>query len=177
MHPRVFLDNFWRTDITDEVFVAMSFDEKYDTRWNNIFVPAIEEKEIAGRKLKAIRVDIRKSGDSIISEINNGIANSQIVLADISVTDKTEGPNGPAYHRNGNVMFEVGFALACRQPVEVILVRDGREKIIFDLSHIPVIEFNPMKIQDSVDSIRGTISVRMQERDLIKDLRFHKVLE
>ncbi len=177
MHPRVFLDNFWRNDIADEVFVAMSFDPKYDERWDKIFVPAIEEMEIAGRNLKAIRVDIRKSGDSIVSEINNGIAHSQLILADISTIDQAKDNNVSGYHRNGNVMLEVGLALACRQPVEVILVRDDGEKLIFDLSHIPVVKFDPSNVEDSVFTIRKIISDRMQERDLIKDLRFNKVLE
>ena len=177
MHPRVFLDNFWRNEIVDEVFVAMSFDQKYDTRWERIFVPAIEGKEISGRKLKAIRVDIRKSGDSIISEINNGIAHSQLILADLSIIDQAKENNDSVFHRNGNVMLEVGIALACRQPVEVILVRDDREKLIFDLSHIPVATFDPNNIEESVIAIRQILSDRMQERDLIKDLRFNKVLE
>jgi hypothetical protein len=74
MHPRVFLDTFWRNDIRDEVFVAMSFDPCFDERWNHIFRPAVESQPIGGKQLKAIRVDIRKSGDSILSEITDGIA-------------------------------------------------------------------------------------------------------
>ncbi len=176
MHPRVFLDSFWRNDISDEVFVAMSFDRKYDQRWNNIFVPAIEGQKIAGKELKANRADISKSGDSIISEINNGIAHSQLVLADISVIYQTESSLGVS-HRNGNVMFEVGLALACRQPVEVILIRDDHEKLIFDLSHIPVITFDSGDYTGSIKTIQQTITDRLKERDLIKDLRFNKALE
>jgi hypothetical protein len=67
MHPRVFLDSFWRNDLKNEVFVAMSFDHKYDERWEKIFIPAIERYPIDGLTLKAIRVDIRKSGDSIVT--------------------------------------------------------------------------------------------------------------
>jgi hypothetical protein len=33
MHPRVFLDSFWQSDLKNEIFVAMSFDHKYDERW------------------------------------------------------------------------------------------------------------------------------------------------
>jgi hypothetical protein len=174
MHPRVFLDSFWRNDIKNEVFIAMSFDRKYDGRWNNIFVPAIEGVKILGKELKAVRVDIRKSGDSIISEINNGIAHSQIIIADISVIGKSDDE---MHHRNGNVMYEVGLALAFRQPVEVILLRDDDAKLIFDLSHIPVHKFNANDIDTSIGVIRKLIIDRISERNLIKDLRFTKVIE
>lgn len=141
MHPRVFLDTFWRNDIRNEVFVAMSFDPRFDRRWESIFRPAIESITVGGQQLRAVRVDIRKSGDSILSEINDGIAHSQAVLADISVVDRISQHGATTAFRNGNVMFEVGVALACRQPVEVLLVRDDAEKLLFDVSHIPVVRF------------------------------------
>ena len=87
LHPRVFLDTFWRNDIRNEIFVAMSFDARFDRRWQAIFRLAIESISVNGQQLKAVRVDIRKSGDSILSEINDGIAHSQVVLADISAVD------------------------------------------------------------------------------------------
>lgn len=177
MHPRVFLDSFWRNDIRNEIFVAMSFDPRFDQRWNAIFRPAIESISIGDQRLKAIRVDIRQSGDSILSEINDGIAHSQMVLADISVVDfmTVEGDRTPA--RNGNVMYEVGMALACRQPVEVVLVRDDAEKLLFDISHIPVIRFDPGNERASIDLIKRTLLDRLRERDLLKDLRLARTLE
>ena len=177
MHPRVFLDSFWRNDIENEIFVAMSFDAKYDSRWQNIFIPAIEAEVICGLNLKAVRVDISKSGDSIISEINNGIAHSQLVLADISKTNETKSEEGGKIHRNENVMFEVGLAMAVRQPVEVILVRDDDEKLLFDLSHIPVAKFDPEDEAQSISLMRKIISDRLKERNLVKDLRFKRTVE
>jgi hypothetical protein len=86
MHPRVFLESFWRADLRDEVFVAMSFDSKFDRTWRNIFVPAIEDHPISGKTLRAIRPDVRKSGDSILSEIIDGIAHSQLFLVLTCIT-------------------------------------------------------------------------------------------
>jgi hypothetical protein len=177
MHPRMFLDSFWRNDLRDEVFVAMSFDEKFDHRWAQIFTPAIESDPLLGRSLKAVRVDIRRSGDSILTEITSGIAHAQLVLADISVTDEWEDGDKSRWYRNGNVMYEVGLALACRQPVEVILVRDDSRSLLFDLSHIPVVPFNPDDIDGSVATIRSALKDRLSERDLAKDIRFTATLE
>ena len=155
----------------------MSFDSNFDDRWQNIIIPAIESKKILNLKLRAIRVDIRQSGDSIISEINNGISHSQLVLADISKTATTETEEGVKIHRNENVLFEVGLAMAIRQPVEVILIRDDDDKLLFDVSHIPVIKYNPKNIDDSVKLLRGIITDRLKERELVKDLRFARTVE
>lgn len=177
MHPRVFLDTFWRNDIRNEVFVAMSFDPRFDRRWDGIFRAAIESIAIGGQQLNAVRVDIRKSGDSILSEINDGIAHSQLVLADISVTDTLVSDSSQTSFRNGNVMFEVGIALACRQPVEVVLVRDDAAKLLFDISHIPVIRFDPANEPAAIKLIQATLMDRLRERDMLKDLRLARTLE
>ena len=177
MHPRVFLDTFWRNDIRDEVFVAMSFDPRFDERWSRIFRPAIEAHPIGGKTLKAIRVDIRKSGDSILSEITDGIAHSQVVLADISVTDTWSVDEKDRWARNGNVMYEVGLAIACRQPVEVMLVRDDERPLLFDVSHIPVLRFDPNDPVSSSALIHSALADRVRERDLMNDLRFTATLE
>ncbi len=155
----------------------MSFDPRYDERWERIFVRAIEDEPINGRALKAIRVDIRTSGDSILTEITNGIAHAQLVLADISVTDEWKDNGEERWYRNGNVMYEVGLAIACRQPVEVVLARDDRRSLLFDLSHIPVLRFDPDQIESSVEKIHSSLADRLQERDFMKDLRFVGTLE
>lgn len=177
MHPRIFLDNFWRNDIRNEIFVAMSFDSRYDARWEQIFRPAIESITFKDSNLKGVRVDIRKSGDSIISDIIDGIAHAQLVLADISVVSIFPTDGSAAVFRNSNVMFEVGLALACRQPVEVVLVRDDQEKILFDVSHISVKQFDPSAISDSTQLIRSLLLDRLRERELLMDLRLRKTLE
>lgn len=177
MHPRVFLDGFWRNDLVDEVFVAMSFNSSSDERWERILKPAIEEQPIANLNLKAVRVDIRNSGDSILTEINDGIAHSQLIVADISVTDRWQQENQARWSRNGNVMYEVGLALACRQPVEVLLVRDDLESLLFDVSHIPVLHFNAESQDESVVLIRRAIEDRLRERNLQMDLRVTQIME
>ena len=138
MHPKVFLNDLWRNDLEDEVFVIMSFGKAQEPRWEEVFRPAIENEPLEGRTLQAVRVDYRKGGDSILTEIINGIAHAQLVLADISVTHSWERDGETQYERNGNVMYEVGLALASRQPVEVVLARDDGHPLLFDITSIPV---------------------------------------
>ncbi len=118
MHPNIYLRSFWRSTFTSSVFVAMSFAELYKKRFDEIIKPAIEDITYRGQKLKANRVDLSKTGDSILSDIVDGIAHSIMVLADVSVIGY-DSKTGHSY-RNGNVMYEVGLALACRQPSEVL---------------------------------------------------------
>src|SRR6478672_3376526 len=108
MHPNVYLRTFWRSNFRPEIFVAMQFGEPYDSRFKNIIEPAIEAVPYGKEKLKAKRVDVSKSGDSILTDIIDGIAHSLMVLADISTIGQ-DSKTGKHY-RNGNVMYEVGLA-------------------------------------------------------------------
>lgn len=87
----------------------MSFDPGHDDRWKRIFLPAIEGSTILGKNLRAVRVDVRNSGDSILTEIISGIAHAQLILADISVTHECEKGGELCCYRNSNVMYEVGL--------------------------------------------------------------------
>ena len=79
MHPNVFLKTFWRMDLKPQVFVAMSFAPQYKARYDAIILPAIESIAVNNIRLKAYRVDTSKSGDSILTDIMEGIAHSQMV--------------------------------------------------------------------------------------------------
>ena len=135
MHPNAFLKTFWKLEPKIQIFVAMSFDPKYQGRYNEVIKPAIETIAFNGINIEAKRVDLSKSGDSILTEIMDGIAHSLMVVADVSSIGK-DSINGYPY-RNGNVMYEVGIALACRQPEEVLLLRDDQDKFLFDVSTVP----------------------------------------
>src|SRR5262245_31444103 len=88
MHPQTFLKTFWRMDLRPQVFVAMSFAAQYQGRFEQVIAPAIEALTVGNERLRAYRVDLSKSGDSILSDIVEGIAHSQLVLADVSVNGK-----------------------------------------------------------------------------------------
>ena len=74
MQPNTFLRTFWQLDNRPQVFVAMSFDTRYQKRFEDVIVPAIESLSVNGEQLTACRVDLSRTGDSILTDINDGIA-------------------------------------------------------------------------------------------------------
>lgn len=169
MYPNLFLKSFWQMDIRNEVFVAMSFDDRYKTRFTDIIEPAINSVRIGQTCLKAKRVDISKNGDSILTEIMDGIAHCQLFVADISTIGK-DSVTSHSY-RNGNVMYEVGLALASRQSSEIVLIRDDKEKMLFDVSTIPHMIVDFTDTQSAINQIAEAIVERLNERKLIHDAR------
>ena len=57
-------------------------------------------------------------------------------------------------YRNGNVMYEVGLALACRHSSEVLLVRDDHDAFLFDVSTIPHTTINFANKSVAIDALR-----------------------
>ena len=169
MHPNTFLQTFWRLDLKPRVFVAMSFAPQYQARFDNVIAPAIRSIEVNGVVLAPCRVDLLKSGDSILTEINDGIAHSRLVLADVSTVGK-DAVSGHAY-RNGNVMYEVGIALACRQPHEVLLIRDDNERFLFDVSTIPHKRIDFTNEQQATSQLRQELLGRLREANHVNDAR------
>jgi hypothetical protein len=132
MYPRDFLDSYWRPAIRDSVFVAMPFHAEFAPVWTEAIRPAIEAASVPA--LVAERVDATVLSGSIITKILDGIAHARLVFADISVMH--DGPwQG---QRNGNVMYEVGLAHACRHATEVLLVRSDAEVVNFDVAGIRI---------------------------------------
>lgn len=135
MYPQTFLRTFWQLELRPQVFVAMSFAPQYTDRFDKVIAPAISDITVENCVLSPKRVDISKNGDSILTEISDGIAHSRLILADVSSIGKDSVTGQP--YRNANVLYEVGLALACRHSSEVLLVRDDEDKFLFDVSTIP----------------------------------------
>jgi hypothetical protein len=147
----------------------MSFEARFDERYHTIIKPAIEAEPILGLTLKAYRVDNSKTGDSILSEIVDGVAHSRIVLADVSVIDEGRYTQVPI--RNGNVMDEVGLALACRTSSDVLLIRDDSKSFLFDVSTIPHLTIDFSDRDAAIRRLRGSIADRIAESRLVEDAR------
>jgi hypothetical protein len=191
MNPRHFLDSYWRNDLSDTVFVATSYRDEFEPRFDAIFKPAIETADTSlGRRLVAHRVDRRRTGQSINTAIVDGIAHCQLVLVDISIQDRWEekgsrkkwakAPRRKRVSRNDNVMYEVGVALTCRQKEEVILVMDdasAAHPTPFDLHDVPQVRFNPENASESIKSIREEIQARLLARRYEQDLRYRRIQE
>ncbi len=167
MHPNVFFRAFWRNEIRPVVFVAMSFDPVFDRRFA-LIQAAVGKIPYRGSTLTAHRVDLSKSGDSILTEINDGISHSALVLADVSTThhDPSDRPC-----RNGNVMYEVGLALACRHPSEVLLIRDDDDSLLFDLSTIPTMRLDFGDPEAATQKLADELVSRLREVKTVNDAR------
>lgn len=77
-------------------FVMQPFDgSTFDRRYEEVFKPAIE-----AAKLEPYRVDQDPKASVPIDEIERGIREAQVCLAEIT-------------HDNPNVWFELGYAIAC----------------------------------------------------------------
>lgn len=169
MHPNVYLRNFWQGEIRPEVFVAMSFTEAGAARFQNVMRPAIESIEVNKTPLSAKRVDLSKTGDSILTEIIDGVAHAELILADVSTIGHDSKTGKP--FRNANVMYEVGLALACRQPTEVLLVRDDQDEFLFDVSAIPHMQIDFNDHEQARRALHEELVARLRERKLIYDAR------
>jgi hypothetical protein len=106
-------------------FVIQPFDSggPYDKRFDDVLSPAIE---CAG--LDPYRVDRDPSVVVPIDEIETGIRNADICLADIS-TD------------NPNIWYEVGFAMASKKNVLLICARNRSTPYPFDVQHRNIIRY------------------------------------
>ena len=147
----------------------MSFDSKYQKRFDDVIVPAVESSTVNGEQLTACRVDLSRTGDSILTDINDGIAHSTLVLADVSSIGVGRD-SGNAF-RNANVLYEVGVALASRQPHEVLLVRDDNDKFLFDVSTIPHATIDFDDGDKSVASLARLLQDRLDQSAFINDAR------
>ena len=169
MYPQTFLKTFWQMEVLPQVFVAMSFAPQYHARFRDVIEPAVNALSINGAPLSALRVDLSKSGDSILTDISKGVAHSQLVLADVSTIGKDSVSGRP--YRNANVLYEVGLALACRQSSEVLLVRDDHDDFLFDVSTVPhkTIDFTNTEAARKIltDALMG----RLREQNFVRDAR------
>lgn len=114
MWSKFFFERFWESEQRSELFVCMPFHHKFDERFAAIIEPSAKE---AGFE-KAVRVDQSTEGNVVTDKIWNGIANSKMILVDLTDDPGSQG------HVNGNVLLELGVAQAMREPSAVVIIRD-----------------------------------------------------
>ena len=138
----------------NKVFVAMSFDPRFDARWNNVIKPGIAAISVNDEPLEACRVDTRQVSDSMMTDILRGISHCRLIFADVT----TLGRRGNYTIRSGNVLYEIGLAHAVLQPEQVLIFRSDNESMLFDVSSNCVNLYDPdgeaeiarRKVTDSV---------------------------
>jgi len=98
--------------------------QAFDLRYRETFAPAIEA---AG--LTPYRVDLDPRASIPIQDIEQGIRNARLCLAEITLD-------------NPNVWFELGFALACKKEVVLICSDERSTRFPFDIQHRHIIKYN-----------------------------------
>jgi len=168
MFPRNYFGLFPPFPREDRVFVAMSFDERFQTRWENVIAPSIRDVEINDVPLEPHRLDTRQIGDSILTEILGGITNDRLILADVTTMgyDVDERPI-----RNGNVMYEIGLAHSVRLPEEVLIFRSDSDQLLFDVANVRINSYDPNgKPEDARRRVSDAIIEALNEIDLKRHL-------
>lgn len=138
-------------------FVIMPFstpdgypDKHFDSVYETIIKPAIEE---AG--FESDRVDVDCICDNIINKILKGLAESEMVVCDLS-------------SRNPNVMYELGIRQAYGK--KVVLIQDERTDRIFDVSGINTILYNSGRVYEDVLKSQKEITKAIKETYAADDI-------
>jgi hypothetical protein len=167
MYPRNYFELFPPFPRQDKIFVAMSFDKRFQNRWKDVIAPAISSITFNDVQLEPHRVDVRRIGDSILTEILGGISNDRLIFADLT----TLGHLGGIPIRSGNVMYEVGLAHARRLPEEILLFRSDHDNLLFDVANVRVNDYDP----DS-DPVAARSRVADAIREALHELKLQKHL-
>ena len=123
----------------------MQFSSPYNELYSHVVKDVCDELEI-----DAVRADEMYGPGIIIKDIIDQIAESQIIIADIS-------PPNP------NVYFEVGYALALKKPIILLAQRrEPNERLPFDLSAFRVLFYD--------DTIGGKPRLEQGLRDHLKKI-------
>ncbi len=137
----------------DTCFIIQPFDGgKFDKRYNDIIKPTIEKVG-----LEPYRVDEDHHSNIPINDIEDGIKNALICLADITMD-------------NPNVWYELGFAISANKPVIMICSKDRETKFPFDVQHRTIIRYSTESPQD-FDKLKNDIENRanaiLQKREIL----------
>jgi hypothetical protein len=126
-------------------FVIQPFDRNgpYDKRYRDVLAPAIIE---AG--LEPYRVDEDPGTTIIIDDIEKGIREAEVCLADITTN-------------NPNIWFEVGFALANGKRIVLICAEPRPEPYPFDIRHRNIINY-ALHSSSDFDKLKHEVITRLK---------------
>jgi len=108
--------------LINSCFVIMPFDPSYQTEYERIIRPAVEESG-----LECIRADEIYSRPQITADIWKSLRSTRIVIAELT-------------GRNTNVFYEVGLAHALGKPV--IIITKNEDDVPFDLKALRYLFYN-----------------------------------
>lgn len=118
--PQIFGINEWPTPVPRQVAVMMPFESAFDP------VYGATSRACKFQGLESLRVDEIYKPTPIISDIFSIIAQSSLVISDLT-------------GRNPNVLYETGIAHALGR--RVIMIMQEQKDVPFDLKHIRFIKY------------------------------------
>lgn len=125
-------------------FVMQPFDGgAFDSRYEDVFAHAIKDAD-----LEPYRVDRDPQVVIPIQDIEKGIKDSRICLADISLD-------------NPNVWFELGYAIALNKEVVLVCSDERTTRFPFDVQHRTIIKYKTGAPRDFV-SLRDSITAKLK---------------
>jgi len=119
---KVTFENLQVSNVPPRAFVAMPFEEPFNTMYREVIRPEAEELG-----LHVVRVDELARPGIIFEDIKREISDSKVVIAEITAP-------------NQNVFYELGYAHALNKPT-ILLAQRGRE-LPFDIHSYRVIFYD-----------------------------------
>ena len=171
MYVKSFFERMWDSEQRNELFVCMPFHNSLDDKFNKII-------KIAAKKAgfdDATRVKENIISDIITTKIFDGIANSKMLLFDLS--DDPKSPCEISKQINGNVLYELGIANSFREPQDIVLIRERKSnKLPFDISGMTYIEYDD---EDSklLDKLTNILKELLTQQEWAKSKRMKSVIK
>lgn len=162
MYPKLFIENFWRGEEKDEVFVFMPIDQdgKFHKKFKAIIEPAIRNIKLEPKRTGSGR-------NEIIQEVIDGILHARILIFDLSNDPEFKGKI------NGNVLYELGLATNIRNLSDLVLIREEKSNIEEVPFNIRTLQINFNCPNDDILLLEGKLNNALQQKDWQK----HKLLE
>lgn len=170
MHPLNFFGLFPAFPRKNVIFVAMSFDSRFDKRWEEVIRPAATWTKVDGEPLEALRIDTSDVSDVIMTQVLDGIATCRLVLVDITTVAQIEGTP----YRSSNVLYELGLAQATRLPEEVLIYRSDDDPLLFDVAGMRVSHYSP---DTSPEEAQRLVAERIYSALQAVDLQRHLAVQ
>lgn len=140
----------------ERCFVIQPFDkDKFDQRYIDSFKPAITNAD-----LEAYRIDNDPGVRIPIEDIENGISDSAICFADVTID-------------NPNVWYELGFAFACGKDVVMVCSDERKGEFPFDIRHKQIIRYQTRSSSDFKkleDAITSKLKALLGQKKIVKSL-------
>lgn len=165
MYPKHFFERFWEGEQKNQLFLGTAFDDTIEQRF-----PLIDQVAKELNFDKAFRVGLDTEANSINDKIFDAIANSKMLLFDLSDDERIKGINP-------NVIYELGIANSIREPSDIVIIKkktEGEIKLPFDIQGLHINFF-----EDSItkDFLKKIIQGALQNQEWHKSKRVRVAAE